>query len=196
MPSSALATPSAATFTDTTIAQAAQAAQATQAPLNDLASHRDVLLRVARRKLRDADLAEDAVHDVFEAVLAGRAAFGGHSSFRTWLIGILQHKITDRIRESSRYRSVDRADDDESDDVAHGMQNLACPQPGPAEQVEQRQLLARVLARMEQLPATLREAARWRLVEDEPTERVCERLGISEGNLFVRLHRARSMLAA
>ena len=50
-----------------------------------LHQHRAYLLRVARNKLRDPVLAEDAVQDVFEAVLAGRARFGGRSALRTWL---------------------------------------------------------------------------------------------------------------
>ena len=39
----------------------------------ELASQRAYLVRFAQRKLRDPMLAEDVVHDVFEAVLAGSA---------------------------------------------------------------------------------------------------------------------------
>jgi RNA polymerase sigma-70 factor, ECF subfamily len=40
----------------------------------------------------------------------------------------------------------------------------------------------------------LREAMEYRILGDESTERVCERLGISRDSLFVRLHRARKSL--
>ena len=43
----------------------------------EVMSHRGYLVRFAQRRLRDPMLAEDVVHDVFEAVLSGRAAFAG-----------------------------------------------------------------------------------------------------------------------
>lgn len=36
---------------------------------SEMVSHRSYLVRFAQRKLRDPMLAEDAVHDVFEAVI-------------------------------------------------------------------------------------------------------------------------------
>ena len=45
--------------------------------IDSLCSHREPLLRYACRQLRDAALAEDMVHDVLAAVIAGKATFGG-----------------------------------------------------------------------------------------------------------------------
>ena len=75
--------------------------QASAVPWNELLAHREFLLRFAGRKLHDPALAEDVVHDVFEAVIAGRAVFGGQSALRTWLAGVLKHKIVDLIRQRS-----------------------------------------------------------------------------------------------
>ena len=72
--------------------------------------------------------------------------------------------------------------------------NVACPQPGPDEIAEQRQALARALAGIERLPPNLREAMRLRVLEDRDTVEVCATLGISEENLFVRVHRARKQM--
>src|SRR6476469_7978954 len=63
--------------------------------LPELVSHRPYLLRFALRKLRDHALAEDAVHDVLEAVLSGRAVFGGRAQLRSWLTAVLKNKIVD-----------------------------------------------------------------------------------------------------
>lgn len=60
---------------------------------NDLLVHRDYLVHFARHKLQDPALAEDLVHDVFEAVASGHATFAGRSALRSWLTGILKHKI-------------------------------------------------------------------------------------------------------
>ena len=77
--------------------------------------HRDYLVRFARRKLHDPALAEDAVHDVFEAVISGRASFAGRAALRSWLTAILKNKIIDVIRQRARYDSFDA---DEQDDDA------------------------------------------------------------------------------
>ena len=59
----------------------------------DLAAHRGVLLRFARRRVRDEALAEDAVQDALLAAVGSAHRFQGQSTLRTWLIGILNHKI-------------------------------------------------------------------------------------------------------
>src|SRR5437870_5334727 len=65
-------------------------------------SHRGYLLRVAVLQLRDNDLAEDIVQDTLVAALQGAQGFSGRSSLKTWLTGILKHKIVDAIRRKSR----------------------------------------------------------------------------------------------
>ena len=155
----------------------------------EILSHRRYLVRFAQRKLRDPLLAEDAVHDVFEAVLSGRAAFAGRSALRSWLTAVLKHKIVDTVRRDARFESLD--DDGDDGEAAH---TVACPQPRPDQIAEQRELLARALERIERLPPSLREAVRLRVLDEQPTAAVCATLGISEDNLFVRMHRARKQL--
>ena len=154
----------------------------------EMVSHRSYLVRFAQRKLRDPLLAEDAVHDVFEAVLSGRAVFAGRAALRSWLTAVLKHKIVDAVRRNTGFESLGDVSDDE------GALSIECPQPRPDEIAEQHQLLERALARIEALPPTLRDAMRLRVLDDQPTETVCRELGISEENLFVRIHRARKQL--
>lgn len=158
--------------------------------LAELVSHRPYLVRFALRKLRDPALAEDAVHDVIEAVLSGRARFGGRAALRSWLTAVLKNKIVDVLRRGGQHQSLDHEDGD-GENAAHA---VASEQPRPDEIAEQRQELARALADIERLPATLRDAMRLRILEDRSTESVCAELGISEENLFVRVHRARKHL--
>jgi len=191
-----------AALTPTPTSSAAQIRASLQAPpegrgaapvtvgLAELVSQRPYLIRFALRKLRDPALAEDAVHDVMEAVLSGRARFGGRAALRSWLTAVLKNKIVDVLRATSPHESLD----DEPGDLEHPGHAVACSRPGPDEIAEQRQELARALAGIERLPATLREAMRLRIVEDLPTASVCAELGISEENLFVRVHRARRQL--
>lgn len=159
----------------------------------DMSSHRSYLVRFARRKLLDASLAEDLVHDVFEAVASGRARFDARSSLRTWLTAILKHKIVDLVRERSRHISLESTLDDEEMAAPPWKQS---EQPGPQEQAEQRQRLMRAMQRIEALPPPLRRVVELYVLFDQTSAEVCRSLAITEQNLWVRLHRARRLLAA
>ena len=162
----------------------------------DLAAHRSYLVQFARRRLMDPALAEDLVHDVFEAVVTGRAEFGGRSALRSWLVAILKHKIVDLVRQRAGHDSLDQGHGDGASDDHDGPgMEFVCPQPRPEEVAEQRQRLHRTLRCIAELPATLRDVMELRVLQDRSTEDVCAALQISEQNLFVRLHRARRVLA-
>jgi len=155
---------------------------------SEMVSHRKDLVRFAQRRLHDPMLAEDVVHDVFEAVLSGRAAFAGRAALRSWLTAILKNKIVDLVRQRAGTDSLEEQSDPD------GVLAIACPQPGPHQVVEQRQLLARTLERIEGLPAALRDAMQLRVLQEQSTDTVCKSLAITPDNLFVRLHRARQQL--
>lgn len=156
----------------------------------ELTEQRGFLVNFARRRLLDPALAEDAVHDAFEAVMTGRASFGGRAALRTWLAGIVKHKIVDLLRGRACHASLDtpsQVGDDE-------LQVIETPLPGPQEQAEHRQRLRHTLACISSLPPGLRMAVEMRLVYDRSTVEVCRTLAISPDNLAVRLHRARKQL--
>lgn len=154
----------------------------------EMVAHRSYLVRFAQRRLRDPLLAEDAVHDVFEAVLSGRAVFAGRAALRSWLTAVLKNKIVDSVRRNAGLESLDDSDRE------GGALDVECPQPRPDQIAEQHQLLMLALKRIEALPPGLRDVMRLRVLEEQSTEDVCRELGISEDNLFVRLHRARKQL--
>lgn len=156
----------------------------------EMHAQRGFMLSYARRRLQDPALAEDVVHDVFEAVLGGRACFGGRSAARGWLVGILRHKIVDLIRSRGAIESLEAMADDEAG-VA-----MACPCSRPDELAEQRERLAQTLARVDRLPPGLRRAVELRILLERDSDEVCRDLDISPANLHVRLHRARLLLLA
>ena len=73
-----------------------------EAPETWLDQHGSALYRFALLRLRDAQKAEEVVQDTFVAALQARARFNGGASVRTWLIGILKHKIMDQFRREAR----------------------------------------------------------------------------------------------
>ncbi len=167
----------------------------------EFSAHRGAMLRFARRRIRDEALAEDAVQDALVAALSSRQTFQGRSALRTWLIGILNHKIQDVFRRESRYvRTV--AEDIDADALAADdptpearAATLALESPDPVREVGQRRMREELAREIDRLPPTLREVFVLQVIEGLPTAEVCARLGITEANCWVRLHRARKRLA-
>jgi len=162
----------------------------------ELASHRGAMLRFARRRIRDEDLAEDAVQDALAAALANRASFQGQSALRTWLLGILNHKIQDTFRREGRYVSMYDGEGGTGD----SLDRLAAAQlldegDDPAAAVARARLGEALLAEIDALGPTLRSVFVLQILDGVSTSEVCRRLGITEANCWVRLHRARRRLA-
>ena len=170
-----------------------EALRSLAAPWPALVGQRGYVVQYARRRLLDPALAEDLVHDVFEAVASGRALFAGRSALRSWLVGTLKHKIVDLVRQRSGLDSLDAGPGDDGDDSA--VMQLTCPQPRPDEVAEQRQRLHRMLADIATLPDTLRDAVELRMLQDRESADVSRALSITEQNWLARLHRARKVLA-
>ena len=179
----------------------AATATATAALAIDLATHRGAMLRFARRKIRDEELAEDAVQDALLAALSSRESFQGKSALRTWLIGILNHKIQDVFRRESRYVRQAASDGDDGDGSGDDslLETLPAMIAGdthdPLREVARRRMHAKLAREVDALPPTLKEVFVLQVIEGVSTEDVCRRLNITEANCWVRLHRARKRLA-
>ena len=164
----------------------------------ELAAYADDMRRFARRRVRDEALAEDAVQDALVAALRALPSFQGDSSLKTWLLGILAHKIKDAFRSESRYVPLP----DEYDPHAAGPRAVADwpgaaqPEDDTVREVSRRRFGESVGRAVAQLPASLRDVFLMQAIDGLATEEVCRRLGISEGNCWVRLHRARKILAS
>jgi len=167
-----------------------------------MAVHRSQLLRLARRRVHNLAWAEDAVQDTLLAAYLNQKTFRGRGSVRSWLRGILEHKIHDRFREECRYTGADWLDDsgESQEDEAEWSRRGGAyrPQLGedPMRICERRQTLREVSEAIETLPQGMRDAFTLQVLEDRPTEEVVERLGISENNCWIRVHRARKRLSA
>jgi RNA polymerase sigma-70 factor (ECF subfamily) len=164
-------------------------------------SLRPYLLRFATLQLRDAAAAEDAVQEALLAALAGEASFGGRSNLRTWLTGILKHKIVDAIRRQSRERTAtDRdpaADADEFDSLFDSRGHWdetpdAWEQPEAA--LGQKQFLAALEACLRALPERTARVFMMREHLGLETSEICKELGITATHCWVLLHRARMAL--
>jgi len=182
----------------------ANAAEKTQpnatTPDDWVEAHGDYLFNFAIGQVRDASVAEDLVQDTFLAAFKARDRFAGQSSERTWLVGILRHKICDHLRHTCRERAV-RADipashdDDEAwEDAVMWLHDVAAESQSPSRRIELAEFRANLELALGKLPPRVAQVFQLYAVEERPNAEVCQRLNISESNLWVMLHRARKQL--
>ena len=157
----------------------------------------DVLFRYALAWARNRDLAEDLVQETFLAALRARNRFQGQSSERTWLVGILRHKMVDHIRKAGQSPVASDAEhslSDFFDERGHWKTAQTNWLSDPLQVLENREFWDVFGRCVSKLPAGLADAFRLREIESLDTSETCDILGISATNLSVRLHRARLML--
>jgi RNA polymerase sigma-70 factor (ECF subfamily) len=166
-----------------------------------LAEIRPTLLRIARLQLRNDAWAEDVVSETLIAALEKSASFTGQSQFKTWVVGILKHKIIDQFRRSKREISTDELaaamDTDDVDDLfAASGHRVAEPQDwgDPEATLNQTQFLEVLQLCIDALPAALGRIFMMREWLEYETDQICKELGISSTNCFVMLYRARMRL--
>ena len=91
--------------------------------------HRDYLYRYALLQIRDGSHADDMEQETLLAAMESGSNFAGRSSLRTWLTGILRHKIIDLFRRQSRETQVPVAPDGEDERDFAGHFFLTGPEP-------------------------------------------------------------------
>ena len=163
--------------------------------------HGDVLVRYAMLRLGDPHLSEDLVQETFLAALKARDTFKGDSSERTWLVGILKHKIADYYR-----RKVREIPMEESESSQTGGETTFFNQDGmwedgpeewggdPADLFREKEFLARVTKCVSDLTPRLAHAFTLRDIDGLESREICKVLGVTETNLWVILHRARMLM--
>ena len=156
--------------------------------------HRAALTKYAMRAVSDADLAQDLVQDTFVAALAA-GTFRGESSLRTWLVGILKHKITDAYRERARAMvSLDAAAEDAEERGTPAIEAVGSEADTPEASLERKRFWEQFRSLLERLPERTAQAFVLADFGDESTDEICARLGVSRNNLWVLRHRARQFL--
>ena len=168
---------------------------------DQLQSLRPALLRFALLQLRNDTAAEDVVQDTLIAVLEKPEQFAGQSSLRTYLIGILKHKIIDLLRSSQRFVQLNAGDDESDDDVidvlfhADGHTRERPRNWGnPDATLEQKDFFRVMEICLEKLPAKTARIFMMREWLELDTDEICKELDISTSNAWVMLYRARLRL--
>lgn len=162
--------------------------------------HGQVLYRYALARVRRPDVAEELVQETFLSGLKSRDRFQGRSTERTWLTGILRHKILDHFR--ARSRGLPEVDPGNHEDALSALFDARGNWITPPDRftirleslVEREEFWAVFEGCLDRLAERARHAFVLRVLEDEEVEAICNILHVSATNLYVILFRARTQM--
>ncbi|MEC4722627.1 sigma-70 family RNA polymerase sigma factor [Noviherbaspirillum sp. CPCC 100848] len=181
---------------------------------NELEALRPALVRFAMLQLRNDAAAEDAVQETLVAVLEKPGNYAGRSSLRTYVTGILKHKILDAMRSNRREVQFDAAGGaygNHGNEVNNGARTDAdfidalfradghvvdMPRPwgDPDAALEQKDFFRMLELCLEKLPPKTARIFMMREWLEMETPDICRELQISSSNAWVMLYRARLQL--
>ena len=144
--------------------------------------------------LRNESEAEDASQDTVIKVYQNLNKFRGDSQFRTWVLSIARNEGLGRLRKtrSRREDSLEAGTDEQTGDYTPAV--LTSWREVPSEALEQKELGALLRQAIDGLPEIYRNIVLLRDIEEMDVRETAAALGITEGAVKVRLHRARALL--
>lgn len=169
--------------------------------------HGDYLFRYAMMRVRDESRAEDLVQETLLAAIQSISSYSGKATERTWLTGILKHKIIDHYRKTSKEQSIETDDGEllseverffERDDIWNGHWNNKL-QPhqwdtSPEATYEETEFFAVFQNCLSKMPGRVAGVFMLREMDGLESAEICEILSVSTNNFWVMMHRARLAL--
>jgi RNA polymerase sigma-70 factor, ECF subfamily len=156
--------------------------------------HERLMLRVASSYVRSPAVAQEIVQDTWLSVFRGIDSFECRSALKTWIFRILVNRAKTRGAGESRsvpFSSLE-AGDSGGLDADELIDRSAIGGESPEQRLISRETVEEAVRAMEDLPESQRQVIAMRDVQGCSSEEVCTRLGITNGNQRVQLHRARA----
>ena len=161
----------------------------------------DILYRYTLVRVNNPDSAQEIVQVTLLAALQSQKSFAGRSSEKSWLFGILKHKIMDHFRSLKTRRTYELSTDDDAnpyenefDEEGHFINPPKKWQTDPLHAAENEELVLALAKCMEGLSEKSRHIFVMKEVEGMKSEDICKEMEIQPTNLWVILHRARNQL--
>lgn len=144
--------------------------------------------------LRNEAEAEDAAQETVIKAYLNLHLYRGDSQFRTWVLAIARNEGLGRLRKqtSRREDSLDAETDDQTGDYTPAI--LTSWREIPSEALERKEMAALLRKAIDGLPEIYRNVVLLRDIGEMDVRETAASLGITEGAVKVRLHRARALL--
>lgn len=166
-----------------------------------LEEYGDALFCYAMGQLHDTHHAEDMVQETLKAALQSHASYSGRATVKTWLIGILKHKIVDFIRKQVREITVDdihalsdAAAECDADDLFDARGHWVRPPNdwgNPDKMLHNQQFLDAFETCLGHMKPALAHIFTLKEVSGLSNREICNKLDITATNCGVMLYRAR-----
>jgi RNA polymerase sigma-70 factor (ECF subfamily) len=147
-----------------------------------LTRRRDWMWSVARKTVRDATIAEDAVQEAMTAVFRKAHTFRSESKVSTWMYMIVQNACIDLLRKESVRPQLSESDE-----------STITESRSFAEQSDTKIMMAQALAT---LPDDQRIALTMTIMEGYSIDEVATIAGVAPGTIKSRCSRGKEALAA
>ena len=172
-------------------------------PARWLDEYGNYLYRYALMRVRDTAIAEDILQETLLAAFSTSQGHAGLSSERSWLVGIMKHKVVDYFRRVARMTQFQLTTDTGESEFenagpwrGHWREDQA-PVSWPADAaaaLESREFWEIFNRCLSQLPQQIAIAFTLREIDGLNANEICEILQITPNNLWVILHRGRVKL--
>jgi RNA polymerase sigma-70 factor (TIGR02943 family) len=160
----------------------------------------DALFHFALARVSKREIAEDLVQETFLAAVQSQERFKGQSSEKTWLFGILKHKVIDHYRKNkSTVFSQDLWPDPDNLDGFFNAKGGWQIRPehwsaNPGKSQEVKEAFDHFYRCLSDLPPRTADVFVFREIDGLDTDEICNRLDITPANCWVILYRARMLL--
>jgi len=161
----------------------------------------DALYRYTLVRVKNPDSSQEIVQVTLLAALQSQKSFAGRSSEKSWLFGILKHKILDHFRSLKIRQTYELSTDDDTnpyenefDEMGHFINPPKKWQIDPQHAAENEELVLALAKCLDGLSEKFRYIFVLKEVEGMKSEDICKEMAIQPTNLWVILHRARNQL--
>ena len=156
------------------------------------------LLRLTGRR----EAADDLFQEVFLKLVRGPGSYDERQKFRSWLFTVARNAAMDHFRRETARRSVWAAESDleapaggeEGDSPRGPLERAAGPEPGPQQELENRERGAKIAAALAKLSEDQREVFYLRHYSELSFREIAEMLGLPIGTVLARMSRAAALL--
>ena len=155
--------------------------------------YQEKVFNLAYRLLGHREEAEDLTQEVFINVFRHISEFRGESQFSTWIYQVTMNHCRNRLKYLRRryHHATESLDDPVSTEEGEMGKELADEGEMPEDMLYRRQVQELVQIALGRLRQEYREAVVLRDIQNLSYQEISEILGVPEGTIKSRLHRAR-----
>lgn len=148
------------------------------------------------RSVREQAVADDLLQDVWFAVARQASTYQPTARFRTWLFTMAHNRLVDYVRTAKHHASLDDDGSEDEDETGNPLARTLAAESGfgPLRQLQSKEQAVALMAAIENLPPTQREAFLLQAEGGMAVEEIASTTGVSFETAKSRLRYARNSL--